>query len=189
MRITCYFDYKCRDSHRVSTMLFDARDADEDLKLQMMPFSLKELNRDEGAPSVLNVNDTDSISVLALALCMAAMEAEFDRYHRTVFDVIQCSGVTLIESDLLALAAVAGVDVEKFNANRRMWLRRLYETHHEAARRWGVSGTPTLVFDGRAAVLVTLGDGRIDAHRSGRLIRELGRTALDYPEIKKFNRY
>lgn len=142
-----YFDYTCRYSYRAMHWL----DRVPDVNVLWRTFSLKEVNKDPEEPSWLEPGSPPSLSVFALALSHAAREADFDRYHRSVFEAMQGEERHLEEPDFLAIAAEAGVDVSAFNANRRAWIGKVAAEHREAVESWKVYGTPTILIDGAAA--------------------------------------
>ncbi len=147
--LAVYFDYTCRYSYRAMHWL----DLVPGLRVEWRTFSLKEVNRGPEEPSWLEPGSPPSVSVLALALAHAAREADFDRYHRSVFEAMQGEERRLEEPDFLALAGEAGVDVAEFVAWRASWVARVGAEHREAVSSRGVYGTPTLVLDGAATYL------------------------------------
>ncbi|MDP9373322.1 MAG: DsbA family protein [Chloroflexota bacterium] len=97
--------------------------------------------------------------MLALQLAKAAQEAGadvFERYHIGLYDAMQGEGRRVAATALIAMAGAAGVDVARFETEREQgrWLREVARDHREGSERWGVFGTPTLVFDGEAAVYI-----------------------------------
>ena len=155
--LTIYYDYTCRYSYRALHWMDLVRAARPILEIEWATFSLKEVNRSEDEPSYLTAESPPSVSVLAQALAQAAREADFDRYHRSVFEAMQGEERHLEEADLFAFAADAGVDIDRFTAERGKWVAYVGAEHREAAARWSVFGTPTLILDG-AAAFVRLSD-------------------------------
>lgn len=166
-----YFDYTCRYSYRAMHWLDRVAGVD----VLWRTFSLKEVNRKPDEPSYLEPGSPPSLSVLALALAHAAREADFDRYHRTVFEAMQGEERHLEEPDFLAIAADAGVDVGAFGAQRRAWTDRVAGEHREAVANWKVYGTPTLLIDG-AAAYVRL-QGVPESEQAAELLGALDRIA------------
>jgi hypothetical protein len=92
-----------------------------------------------------------SISVLALALAHAARAADFDVYHHAVFETMHGEERKVGEEDLIAIAAEAGVDAGRFTSERARWMASVGDEHNGAVERFGVYGTPTLIFDATGA--------------------------------------
>ena len=151
--LTVYFDYTCQYSYRAMHWLDRAREARPDLVVDWATFSLKEVNREEEEPSWVTADSPPSIGVFAQALAHAARDADFERYHRSVFDAMQGEHRKLGEEELLGFAAAAGVDVERFLAERGRWTAFVGAEHREAVARYGAYGTPTVILDGAAAYL------------------------------------
>jgi predicted DsbA family dithiol-disulfide isomerase len=149
--LTVYYDYTCHYSYRAMHWMDLLRAARPDLDVHWATFSLKETNRSAEEPSYLEPDSPPSVSVLAQALAHAAREADFDAYHRTVFESMQGQDRHLGETDLLAIAATAGVDEAAFAAERGRWISSVGAEHRDAVAKWGVYGTPTLILDGAAA--------------------------------------
>ena len=149
--LTVYYDYTCRYSYRAMHWLDRAREARPDLEVHWATFSLKEVNRKPDEHSYLTADSLASVSVFALALAHAARGADFDAYHRTVFESMQGQDRRLNEEDLLVIAASAGVDVTRFREEFSTWMGTVAAEHREAVARWGIYGTPTLTLDDAAA--------------------------------------
>ena len=147
--LTVYYDYTCGYSYKAMHWLDLVRSARPELEIRWATFSLKEVNRPPEEPSYLTGESPPSVSVFAQALAHAARDADFDRYHRGVFEAMQGEGRHLEEADLLSFAADAGVDVGRFD--RSLGITAVGAEHREAVARWGIYGTPTLIVDGAAA--------------------------------------
>ncbi len=147
-QVTVYYDYTCPYSYRAARWLRQLGEAGRKLEVEWKTFSLKEVNRGVGEPSVLDRQRAESVSVLALEPTKAAQVAGpglFERYHYRVFEAMHDDGRKLEASDLLTIARYAGLDTGRFEVERRegVWLRRVAEDHREGAERWKVFGTPT----------------------------------------------
>ena len=147
--LAVYFDYTCRYSYRAMHWL----DLLPHLKVEWRTFSLKEVNKREDEPSWLEADSTPSLSVLAQALAHAAREADFGRYHHSVFEAMIGEERRLGEDDFYAFAAEAGVDADAFKADRGAWVAGVGVEHYDAVDRVGVYGTPTVVLDGAASYI------------------------------------
>ncbi len=190
MRILCAFDFTCPDSWRVSRLLRNARLADEEIEVDWRPLSLKELNRPPEAPSVFE-SEPPSFSILALALALAAREADYEAFHHRLFDLLHADESVaeedrrLPEPELLGLAGEAGVDTEGFLRERSRWVAAVRNSHEELRTRFGAKATPTLIFDEQIALMLVL---RRDAAipgppRAAALLHRLEGTLFDYPEL------
>ena len=149
--MTVYYDYTCSYSYKALHWFDRAREADPSFEVRWATFSLKEVNRPPDEPSTLDDPATTSLSVLALALAHAAREADFDRYHRAVFEAMHADLKRLSVEELLGFAAAAGVDVGAFDRDRGSWIARLAAEHRDAVAKWGMYGTPTLLLNDAAA--------------------------------------
>ena len=149
--LTIYYDYTCQYSYRAMHWMDHVRAARPTLDIRWATFSLKEVNRSEDEPSFVTAASPPSISVYALALAHAARSADFEEYHRTVFEQMQGEGRHLDDDALAAIAERAGVDREAVESDRARWVAEVGAEHKEAVARWGVYGTPTLILDGAAA--------------------------------------
>ncbi|MDP9382960.1 MAG: hypothetical protein M3Q29_23055 [Chloroflexota bacterium] len=79
--------------------------------MEWKSFSLKEVNRPGGEPSVFDRQRAESVSVLALELAKAAQVSGpevFERYHYRVFEVMHGDGRRLEANDLLSIGRDAG---------------------------------------------------------------------------------
>jgi len=151
--LTVYFDYTCQYSYRAMHWLDRAREVRPELTVHWATFSLKEVNREEEEPSWVTAESPPSIGAFAQALAHAARDADFERYHRGVFDAMQGEHQKLGEEELLGFATAAGVDAERFLAERGRWTASVGAEHREAVARFGAYGTPTVILDGAAAYL------------------------------------
>ena len=187
MHVNVFFDYTCPYSYRVLPWIDAVVRADRDVAVSWRTFSLKEANRDHDSPSPFDDPEISSISVLALALAQAAREAEFDRYHRSVFEAMHRDGRRLGEGELLALAAAAGVDVATFEQERPRWLTAVAQDHREGVARYGVFGTPSLVLDDGEVVFVKLASTPQRGQELG-LWESLRTVAQCFPELIEIKR-
>lgn len=187
MHVNVFFDYTCPYSYRALPWIEAVVQAGRDVAVCWRTFSLKEANHDQGTPSPFDDPGISSISVLALALAHAARKAEFDRYHRSVFEAMHRDGPRLGEGELLALSAAAGVDVRTFEQQRPRWLAAVAQDHREGVVRYGVFGTPTLVLDEAEVVFVKLSSTPQRGQELG-LWESLRTVAQCFPELVEIKR-
>ncbi len=186
--ISIYYDYTCPYSYRAACWLRGLEEAGRELELEWKSFSLKEVNRPGGEPSVFDRQRAESVSVLALELAKAAQVAGpevFERYHYRVFEVMHGDGRRLEANDLLSIGRDAGLDTGRFEAERRegVWLRRVAEDHREGVERWKVFGTPTLVLDGEAAVYLKFTQASASPSAAAEVYDALLCLARCHPEL------
>jgi predicted DsbA family dithiol-disulfide isomerase len=188
MRVTCYIDYTCPYSYRARRWLRSVEAAaGGDLAVSWRTFSLKQANQDPDSASVFADPATASVSVLALAWAHAARAAGADGFHDAVFDALHRDRRRLRPDDLAALAGAAGVDTAGFDRDRPRWLHAAAVEHHEAVARYGVFGTPTLLFDPRSVVFVKLATAPAGGEAL-RLWQALGTLARGHPELVEIKR-
>lgn len=187
MRLTVFYDYTCGYSFRVWRWLDGVRGRRDDLEVRWATFSLKEANREEGAPSLFEDDEISSISVLALALGHAARERDFEGYHRSVFEAMHGEGARLERGDLLRVAAATGVDVAAFERERPRWLRAVAGEHAGARDGWGVFGTPTLVLGDGSAVFLKFAE-QPEPEDAERLLDALWTISVSHPELVEIKR-
>lgn len=143
--ITVYYDYTCRYSYRALHWLDLAREARPELEIHWATFSLKEVNRDPDEPPWVTADSEPSVSVFALALGHAAREADFERFHRAVFEAMHGEERKIGDEELLKFAADSGIDAERAAAERGRWVASVGGEHRDAVARLGVYGTPTII--------------------------------------------
>ena len=182
VRLSVFYDYTCGYSYRFWRWL-DACAAPLGLDVEWKAFSLREINRDPGTPSLFDPSGS-SVSVLALALAHAAREADFDRYHRDVFNAMHEEHRKVGPDDLLAIATGAGVDRDAFEAHRSRWTQSAGREHGEAVAGHGVFGTPTLILDG-SAIFIRFSE---IPSEQGPLFEILQRVCSGYPQLIEIKR-
>lgn len=187
MHVTCFYDYTCPYTHRAFRWLARLEESAAGFHVDWATFSLKEANREPGAPSAFEETRISSVSVLALALAHAARKADFPRYHQAVFHAMHEESRRPAAPELLELAARAGVDVAKFDRQRDRWLAAVADEHREGVRRFQVFGTPTLVTDDHAAVFLKLASTPL-TDQDAELWHSLYTLARCHPELIEIKR-
>ena len=186
--MTCWYDYTCRYSYRALLWLERVARADADVEVRWATFSLREANREADARSLFDDPEVSSVSVLALALAHAAREADFDAYHRGVFEAMHGDGDRVRPEGLIRIAERAGVDIAAFDRERPRWLRAVADEHAEGVSRHGVFGTPTLEIGEDAAVFLKLADPPDDDEAAARLWSGLCTISVCHPELVEIKR-
>ncbi len=187
-QVTVYYDYTCPYSYRALLWLRQLQEAGRELYLEWKTFSLKEVNRGVGEPSIFQSSQTGNVSVLALEMAKAAeaMGSEvFERYHRTVYAAMHGDGRRVTAETLLGFARQAGLDITPFELDRRegRWLREVEHDHREGAERWKVFGTPTLVLDDEAAVYLKFTQASASPSAAAEVYDALVCLARCHPEL------
>lgn len=182
MQVSCFYDYTCPYSWRAHRWLRAAQHAGAEILVDWRTFALKEANRQPEDPSAFADPTIRSISLLALALAHAARGVDFPQYHETVFAAMHEETRHLTEEDLLAIAADAGVDIGSFNRTRPEWLASVAAEHHDAHRRRGVFGTPTLAMASGATAFVKLAEAP-EADQAVELWKAVCTLTACHPEL------
>ncbi len=186
--ITIYYDYTCPYSYRALLWLRQLERAGRKVDLRWKTFSLKEVNASEGEPSVFERGRQESIGVLALQLAKAAQEAgadAFERYHEAVYDAMQGEGRRVAVKDLIEMAGDAGLDVTRLEMDREQgrWLQEVARDHQEGSERWGVFGTPTVVFDDESAAYLKFTEPPASPSDAAEVYDALRCLARHHPEL------
>jgi hypothetical protein len=182
-----YYDFTCGDSYRVVQMVEAVRRS-KPLQIKWGTLSLKEASRADEEPSILEGEEITGFSVLALAVDHALRAHDVDLFRRHLFDAIHRDHLELEREDLLGMAAKAGLDVDEFLVNQQRWLKEVAEEHREAERRWGVFGTPTLVFDDRDAVYLELNAVPESAQEALEMWNSISEVARKHRKLKEIRR-
>ncbi len=165
------------------------------LQLNWKNFALEEINKKQ--PPGWHVwdqpDDYPSRGLPAFRAAEAARrqgEAPYDRMLLALLDGRHERRKDFTEpDDIEELAREAGLDMERFKRDLadRSLLQRVAEDHAEAVSRYGVFGTPTLVFDGSAPVFVRIRapESARDAARAFERLHELFAGADNIDEVKR----
>jgi predicted DsbA family dithiol-disulfide isomerase len=185
--ISVYYDYTCPYSYRVLHWLDAVAQSGRGVTVQWKAFSLKEVNRPAGEPSLFaDATQGESVSILALEMAEAAQASGpdvFERYHQRVFEAMHAEHRRLAATDLVDLAREAGVDIASFEAARGRWLAALAGDHREAAERWHAFGTPTLIFQNDAAVYLKFTRAPTSPEDAAEVLDALLCLARCHPEL------
>ncbi len=164
MHLIIYFDYTCPYSYTAAVWLRQVEACERDLTTEWRPFILKEVNRapGEGAPFWEQAEAARTRTGLAFIAGQAAVRQDRAAYHRFRFllqSAFHEQHLDIRQLDVLeSLAAEAELDVARFTADRQEpgLLQEAGRSHQEAVERYGVFGTPTLVFPSGCAVYLKL---------------------------------
>jgi predicted DsbA family dithiol-disulfide isomerase len=194
MHLIIYFDYTCAYSYAAAVWLRQVEACEHDLTTEWRPFIVKEVNRapGEGAPFWQQAGVTHTRTGLAFIAGQAAARqdpAAYDRFRFTLQSAFHAQHLDIRKPGVLeSLAAEAGLDVARFNADRQEpgLLQELAQSHQEAVDHYAVFGTPTLVFPSGCAVYLKLAQPveGAEAIRIFALLRELNEQHPVVQEIK-----
>ena len=187
-RIAVYYDYTCPYSYRALRWLESVQQAGRELTVTWRTFSIKEVNRGTADPSFLSGTPQESVSILALELAKATQAGRpevFAAYHSVVFDAMHGQGRKLTPADVLNVARESGLDVDQFEAERRQgkWLAEVAGDHREGIERWGVFGTPTLVFQDEVAAYLKFTSVPPSPQEAAEVLDALMCLARFHPEL------
>lgn len=155
--MSCFYDFTCEYSCRASMWFERLRAGGIELEVDWRPFVLKEVNRQDGEPSVLAGPSIDSVAVLALAAAEALRaEAGAESYRAETFNAMHAGDERPLRDDVVEIAARAGLDIDSFRRDEALWLGSVRASHEGAVSARGVFGTPTLVFGDDSAVFLRL---------------------------------
>jgi DSBA-like thioredoxin domain len=187
MEVACYFDFTCGYSHRAWLWFDRLRAGGVDLVVSWRGFVLKEVNRGENEPSLLSGPTIESVAVLALALAHALPdETSIARFRTRVFDAMHGRDERATRDDVVSIATAAGLDSDSFWGNETLWLGKVREEHMTAVQRWGVFGTPTLVFDDRECIYLKL--TALPTKSDLALWNSMATIARSFPEVAELKR-
>ncbi len=183
MHLVVYFDYTCPYSFAAAAWLRQVEAREPDIATEWRPFVVREVNRapGEGVPFWEQEGVIQTRTGLAFAARQAAVRqgtAADNRFRFLLQEAFHVRHMDIRQPGVLAaLASEAGLDVARFEEDRRdpSLLGEVGRSHREAVERYGVFGTPTFVFpDGCAAYLkLARPPADPDAGRIFALLREL----------------
>lgn len=187
MELECYFDFTCGYSYRAWLWFERLRAGGLDLEIRWRGFVLKEVNRAEGEPSLLSAPPIESVAVLALAVAQALPdEASAAGFRAAVFHAMHAREERATRDDVVRLATAAGLGGDSFWRNEALWLGKVRDEHTTAVQRWGVFGTPTLVFDDHASIYLRLTE--LPAKNDVALWDSITTIARSFPEVTELKR-
>ncbi len=194
MDLAVYFDYTCAYSYAAGVWLRQAVKGEPGVVIDWRPFIVREVNRSpsEGVPFWEQEGAGRTRTGLAFIAGEAAARQgplAYDRFRSRLQAAFHVRHLDIRQPGALeGLASEAGLDVARFAADRADpgLLREAGRSHEEAVERYGVFGTPTLVFpNGRALYLKLAEPPAVGAaSRVFALVRELAEEHRFVQEIK-----
>lgn len=181
MAAEVFFDYTCEYSNRARHWL----DQLDDVPVTWRPFSLLQQNRGGAGTSVFNQPDlADNVSLVALAVheAVRADGGDLEGYRQRMFTAWHEEPGRLSTEDIVGLGRDAGL--RGFDHDTAF---SSLAAEHAEAKKLGVFGTPTLVFDDGQAAFVKL-DAVPDSHGAHRLWETVRRLAAGEPELAEWHR-
>jgi hypothetical protein len=171
----CYIDFQCPASFRTWRWLSMLQVWDD---VEVRPFSL---DSEDGQLVSPWDRTTPAWGVELLALGEFARDTgpEAHRaYVRAAFELVHTGDEEIPSPECwLALGAAADLDLDRFNADSERWRAEVGLWHTEAVDELGVTGVPTLVFDGDRALRIALEDEPADGDAARRLLADLADLA------------
>jgi predicted DsbA family dithiol-disulfide isomerase len=142
--------------YTAAVLLRKAREHEGDnLDVQWRYLSLEQINQKEGDGWKIwnqpgNYPMRSRYSFMGAEAARKQGDDAFDRYHLSMLKARHVDGKELTERETVFDAArEAGLDMEQFeNDFDAATLERLAKDHEEGVEKYGVFGTPTLVFEG-----------------------------------------
>lgn len=187
MNLTCYYDFTCEYSYRAWMWIERLKAAGTEIDVDWRPFVLKEVNRDGADPSLLAGPTIDSVAVLALAAAEALRgHAGSDTYRSETFHAMHDREERPNREEVMEIAERAALDTDSFWSDETLWLATVRDSHEGAVGRWGVFGTPTLVFADAAAIYLKLAD--LPAGDDRELWNSVTTITTKFPEITELKR-
>ena len=194
MQCIVYFDYTCPYSYAAAVWLRHVEATEYNVTTQWRPFIVKEVNRppSEGEPFWEHETAAQTRTGLAFIAGQAAARQggdAADRFRLLLQEAFHVRHLDIREPGVLeALAQEACLDVARFEGDRRdtTLLSEVGRSHQEAVARYGVFGTPTLVFPNGCAVYLKLAEPptKTEAPRIFALLREVVEQHQIVQEIK-----
>lgn len=182
-----YFDFTCGYSYRAWMWSERLLVAGVELDIDWRPFVLKEVNRAETEPSLLAGPTIDSVAVLALGVAEALRgQPGLETYRAEIFDAMHEGDERPGRDIVVEIAARAGLDMDSFSRDETLWLGTVRASHEGAIARWGVFGTPTLVFDETDPMYLKLTELPTGSDRA--LWDSVVAITTAYPEVRELKR-
>ena len=162
-KITVFYDYSWPFVYNATVWLQYVKYRKKELILDWRHFQLEKIkNLDE---SNINWNDLDLQKSRSLITAISAEAAKlqgprlFDLYHSAILDSRHNKQPRLVLNNLDGLIDIAvevGLNKNKFvnDINNQNLVNIVEKDHKEAVERYGVFGTPTLIFDNNQSVFV-----------------------------------
>ena len=160
MHLIVYFDYTCPYSYQAAVWLPRVTAVQHDFTIEWRPFVVKEANRtaDEGAPlweQEAAVHTRTGLAFLAGEAAARQGGDAADRFRFLLQAAFHVHHLDIRQPGVLeGFAREARLDMARFESDRHdaTLLSEVGCSHRDAVERYGVFGTPTLVFpNGRAA--------------------------------------
>jgi hypothetical protein len=170
MALTVAYEYDCGYSYKTFRWLSSI--AEHTGEVTWRPFSLYQVNQFFGADWLVwehPEQETRSFLALSAAAWLQREQPDaFAAFHRRAFEIIQDEHRALDREAVLSAVKDAGADADAVAAalDDGSALRLAGESHMQLRNRYGVFGTPTIVFPNDSAMYVRIkGQWTDDEHR------------------------
>lgn len=198
LEIDVFFDFQCPFVNAAATWLHNVeQELGYPLKVNWRFFPLEQVNRAQGEDWKL-WEQPDTYRSKGLPAFRAAIAARLQgeqQFRDFVWELLKLrhqEGKDLARpATLEAAAQAAGLDLEKFNADRadRSHLAEIGADYEEAVSKYGVFGTPTFVFPNGQAVYLKFKLGEVPQGQAAveflKKFIEIGRDTPNVLEIKR----
>lgn len=194
MKIVVAYDYSCGYSWKLTRLIGDLLAAGEPLEVEWRAFSLDQNDNLHGSDYFIWEHPEEpvvSFPVLAAGRWIAAKYSPevFARYHKPAFARRHEEHRPLDRGAALEIAAGAGADADALAAalDGGDAARVVAEEHLEGRDRFGIFGTPTVIFEDDAPVFVRL-KGKWSGGANAREVWSCIRSFHDDPVINELKR-
>ena len=193
IELEVFYDYMCPFVYRATVLLESIRASGaRPLQIRWRYFSLAQVNSKDEAWTAWDAPAGELVrGRLAFAGAEAARrQGRFEDLHMPLLLARHRDRLDIdLREVVLGVAKEAGLDMKRFEsdlADPRI-LEALARDHREAVSRYGVFGTPTLVFAGGAAAYVRLAE-LVEGRESVEVFDRLAAVAAAEPRILEIKR-
>jgi 2-hydroxychromene-2-carboxylate isomerase len=185
------YDYRCPFARIGHLHVMAGLEAGADWEVGFVPFSLKQMHVDEGAPSVWDEPEQDT-GLLALMVSVVARDRFPDQFlavHQALFDLRHVHSGDLRDVEALTgVLEAAGVDADAVFAEiDDGWPLETVRKEHEAAstdlKVWGV---PTFMTDDDAVFVRLMEAPGDDPTSSVRTVERIIDMIVGWPQLNEF---
>jgi len=188
-----YYDYQCPFVYRLFVLLHSITSSSlRHLRIHWRYFSLTQVNSKDDGWTVWAAPASELVrGRLAFQAAEAARrQARFAELHVALLHARHRDGLDVDAVDVVEdLAARSGLDMKAFRKDLTdpTTLDALAGDHREAVDRFGVFGTPTIVFPDGAAAYVRLGEA-VEGESAGDLFDRVFSMISSEPRIREIKR-
>lgn len=191
MQLDVFFSYACRDSYLVFAWLKQVEQAGVAFDVNWRLFAIQMGDEASYWQNTWADANSERRGFMAASAAAAQGKSAFRQFHEALMRLVHEEHQELgDEQTLLGAAAIAGLDIEQFQADwhdDHLGLQA-FTSHNEGREMYRVFGTPTLLFPNRQAIhlelngvpvlaqAVTLWETILAVAQSQRVIQQIKRT-------------